>query len=284
MDIEQKIVKFEVKMVDDQTGIFEGYAATFSKKPDSYGDVIEPGAFTKTLQEGANRIKILWNHNPNEPIGKPITLTEDAHGLHIKGKLTLGVQRAREVLALMKDGVVNQLSIGYDAIICPTIDGIRHLQEVRLWDASPVAFAANPEAVIVGVKQLELKPYPNEHSCRLNPPGDYDEFRRTNRQSEGKTYSIILGKLKNEDIWEEQAFRYNKDVWDADEARAHCEKHDGTFEAASKALPIQGAEIITPEDKEAAELDSIVGSLKAENDGFSMAEAEKRIEAILSKI
>ena len=150
--MERKTIPFEVKDIDEETGIFEGYAATFSSVPDSYGDIIDPGAFKKTLKESANRVKILWNHIANEPIGKPIEIKEDDRGLWIKGKLSLGVQRAREVLSLMKDGVINEMSIGYDTIVGPMIQGTRHLKEIRLWDTSPVTFAANPEAMILAVK------------------------------------------------------------------------------------------------------------------------------------
>ena len=149
---ERKIVKFEVKEVDEEKGIFTGYAATFSDRQDSYGDIIDKGAFKKTLKEAGNRVKILFNHSVMEPIGKPIELTEDDKGLLVKGKLSLGVQRAREVLSLMKDGVITEMSIGYDTMKETWDKGVRHLQEVRLWDTSPVVFAANPEAVIRSVK------------------------------------------------------------------------------------------------------------------------------------
>jgi len=153
MKPEHKTVSFEIKEVDEETGVFTGYAATFSKKPDSYGDIIEPGAFAKTLKEAGNRVKILWNHNTLEPIGKPDELLEDDKGLLVKGKLSLGVQRAKEVLSLMKDGVITEMSIGYDTLKESWQDGIRHLQEVRLWDVSPVTFAANPEAIVLSVKK-----------------------------------------------------------------------------------------------------------------------------------
>jgi len=151
--MERKTFKFELKEVDEEEGTFTGYAATFSKTPDSYGDIIDKGAFAKTLKERFNRIKILWNHFILEPIGKPLEMTEDDKGLYVKGKLSLGVQRAKEVLCLMKDGVITELSIGYDPMKETWKEGIRHLQEIRLWDFSPVTFAANPEAVVVSVKK-----------------------------------------------------------------------------------------------------------------------------------
>jgi len=150
--MERKTVKFEVKDINEDEGTFTGYAATFSKHPDSYGDIIDPGAFTKTLKEQGNQIVSLWNHSIMEPIGKPTEIGEDKKGLLIKAKLSLGVQRAREVLSLMKDGVVTRMSIGYETIKQSYDEGIRHLKEVKLYDVSPVVFAANPDAVIIGVK------------------------------------------------------------------------------------------------------------------------------------
>ncbi len=175
--MERKTLKFELKSLDEETGVFEGYAATFSKTPDSYGDVIEPGAFAKTLQEGTKRIKILWNHNVNEPIGKPLEIKEDAKGLWIKGKLSLGVQRAREVFSLMQDGVINELSIGYDTIIGKMQGATRHLYELRVWDTSPVTFAANSEAAIMAVKENAMNDWGDDdlEEAKALPEGLPDE-------------------------------------------------------------------------------------------------------------
>jgi len=89
------------------------------------------------------------------------------------------------------------------------------------------------------------KPYPNEHACRLNEPGKYDEFRRGTRKHNGKTYSVIYGKLKNKDSWEDQAYRYSKDKWTESEARSHCKDHKGIlFEPASEKEIKQEEEMI----------------------------------------
>jgi predicted RNA-binding Zn-ribbon protein involved in translation (DUF1610 family) len=79
------------------------------------------------------------------------------------------------------------------------------------------------------------KPYPNEHACRLKEPDDFeaDSFRRTKREHEGKEYSVISGKLKGEDEMTEQAYRYDRDVWDVDVAERHCADHEGNFEPAA---------------------------------------------------
>lgn len=314
--MEHKTFTFDVKEIDGETGIFEGYAATFSKKPDSYGDIIDIGAFKKTIKENKSRIKILWNHNVLIPIGKPIMLKEDEHGLYVKGKLTLGVQRAQEILELMKDGVITELSIGYETVKQTWEKGIRHLQELKLWDTSPVSFAANPEAVILSVKEeeLELKPYPNEHACRLESPEKYSQFRRGKREHDGKEYAVIYGKLKDEAKWEEQAFRYDKEIWEAADAKTHCKDHDGKFEAAegkagrvisasnrakieavlSALQALLEAADKEPEPgkstqaleaaKEAAELDEVIEALKASNDDIDTKDAERRIDAILGKM
>lgn len=149
--MERKTVKFEVKAVDEESGIIEGYGATFSSKPDSYGDIIDPGAFSKTLKENKDSIVSLFNHNVMEPIGLP-ELKQDANGLHAKIRLVMDIQKARDTLALARAGVIKRMSIGYDTVKSDFIDGVRHLKEVRLYDVSPVIFAANQEARILSVK------------------------------------------------------------------------------------------------------------------------------------
>lgn len=82
-------------------------------------------------------------------------------------------------------------------------------------------------------------PYPNEHACRLNPPGKYKSFARQKRKSSGgKIYSVIFGIFMKggKKTSEEQAYRYPKASWTAAEARAHCKDHNGSFEAASKEM------------------------------------------------
>lgn len=80
-------------------------------------------------------------------------------------------------------------------------------------------------------------PYPNHHACRLVDPEEFeqDSFRTITREHEGKEYLVIVGRKKGEDSTSEQSYRYPKDVWSEDEARSHCENHDGQlFEPASE--------------------------------------------------
>lgn len=146
-----KALPFELKQVDVETGVFEGYAAYFGNV-DAWGDVIERGAFTKTLQENGRRVKICYQHNPMWPIGKPLELREDAQGLYVKGKIA-PTELGRDVLILMRENVIDELSIGYDAIKEEWRNGIRYLKEIRLWEISPVTWAANELARITGVKR-----------------------------------------------------------------------------------------------------------------------------------
>ena len=154
-------VKFSVKAVDDEQGVIEGYASVFGNV-DWYNDVVDKGAFKRTLNNGKN-IPILWQHNADFPIGVTTEAREDARGLYVKGKLVLESEKGREAYALIKAGAIKGLSIGYDTIeyTWNEEDQIRHLTEVRLWEWSPVTFPANEEAEITGVKkQPEDTPVP----------------------------------------------------------------------------------------------------------------------------
>lgn len=148
--MQRKVVPFEVKEVDVEQGVFEGYAAVFGNIDDG-GDVIEKGAFAKTLMERGQRVKICWQHDPREPIGKPLEMREDERGLYVKAKISL-TQRGRDALTLLRDGVVNELSIGYDAVKEAYEGTVRRLREVKLWEISPVTWAMNPLATVTDVK------------------------------------------------------------------------------------------------------------------------------------
>jgi len=84
-------------------------------------------------------------------------------------------------------------------------------------------------------ENLELRPYPNEHSCRLEDPGKYKKFARKNcyKKHDDKCIDYIFGVI-SEDESELQAMRYPKDIWTVDAARAHCKDAGGSFEAAKE--------------------------------------------------
>ena len=152
---ERKAFSFELESADESTGEFSGYAAVFGNR-DSGNDIIEKGAFAKTIVEDFHRIKILALHNDCWlPVGKPIELREDDRGLFIRGKIS-DTTMGRDIRTLLKDGVLSELSIGYDAIEFDydSKQDTRHLKEIKLWEVSIVTWAMNDQAKIEEVKSL----------------------------------------------------------------------------------------------------------------------------------
>jgi len=127
----------------------EGYASLFGD-PDRGGDVVAPGAFAASLQRMARegrRVRMLWQHDPAQPIGVWEEAREDARGLWVKGRLLDGVTRAREAAALIEAGALDGLSIGYRTLRAVKTDkGHRLLTELELWEVSLVTFPMLPSA------------------------------------------------------------------------------------------------------------------------------------------
>ena len=132
-----------------EAGAIEGYASLFDA-PDQGGDVVARGAYTASLKRmGAEgrRVRMLWQHDPREPIGIWDELREDARGLWVKGRLLETVARAREAAALIAAGAIDGLSIGYRTLRASKTDkGQRLLQELELWEVSLVTFPMLPSA------------------------------------------------------------------------------------------------------------------------------------------
>ncbi|MEM1266536.1 MAG: HK97 family phage prohead protease [Pseudomonadota bacterium] len=132
-----------------RNGVIEGYASLFDQA-DQGGDVVAPGAYSRSLGEGARpggAIKMLWQHDPLSPIGVWHEIVEDARGLHVKGRILTDVAQGRETLALLEAGAIDGLSIGYRTIRSEKrAEGGRRLLEVDLWEVSVVTFPMLPEA------------------------------------------------------------------------------------------------------------------------------------------
>ena len=140
-----------------ETGEFEGYGSTFGGEPDSYGDVIAPGAYTDSLashRAAGTMPKMFWQHDAGQPIGKWLDAKEDAKGLLLTGKLNMGVQRAREAYELLKAGDIDGLSIGYriEKYSVDTDTGVWTLEKIDLKEVSIVSIGANDNATIGSVK------------------------------------------------------------------------------------------------------------------------------------
>lgn len=158
--VEARFTALDFKSIADD-GRFEGYASLFNH-PDLGNDVVLPGAFRDTLaRRGARGVRMLFQHNPAEPIGTWDVIREDHKGLFVQGRLATGVARAREVLALMRSGAIDGLSIGFKAIKAhrDRAAGIRKLAQIDLWEISIVTFPMLPEARIFAVApQLRAQP------------------------------------------------------------------------------------------------------------------------------
>lgn len=140
-----------------ETGVFEGYASLFGV-PDLAKDVVAPGAFSESLaRRGAAGVRLLWQHDPAEPLGRWLSVAEDSRGLHVRGRLNLAVERAREIHALLREGAVDGLSIGYrvERARAERATGLRRLEKLDLWEISVVTFPMLPGARVSGAKREE---------------------------------------------------------------------------------------------------------------------------------
>jgi len=141
----------QISDIDENLGIVKGYGSVFGNK-DSDNDIIEKGAYRRTIKNNGSRVKYLYQHDITKPIGKMKELYEDEKGLVFVAevpKTTFG----NEVLELMKYGVIDENSVGimpvkkdYDE------NGIRVIKEAKLYEISAVTIAANDEAKILEVK------------------------------------------------------------------------------------------------------------------------------------
>src|SRR5512135_3253608 len=112
--MEHKNLTFEIKSVDYEGRTLEGFAAGIGNL-DQGGDIIHPGAFRKTLVERGGKIKFLWQHDPTDPIGRLMEAREESNGLFVKA-IVSDTARGRDALALLKDGAIGEMSIGYDPV------------------------------------------------------------------------------------------------------------------------------------------------------------------------
>jgi HK97 family phage prohead protease len=141
--------------VEDGGWEIAGYASTFGGSPDSYGDVVAPGAFADSIAERPT--KFLYEHHT--PIGKQLELREDARGLYGRWSI-VDTTAGTDAYKLAKAGVLDSLSIGYLADEVEFRDDVRVLKRVTLYEVSAVALPANPSAVVTDVKRAPPAPPP----------------------------------------------------------------------------------------------------------------------------
>jgi len=148
-----KAIPQETK-VDMDERIIEGYASTFGNV-DLIRDVVEKGAFKKTLKERFPKNLIKFRINHAWPIGIPTEIQEDSTGLLTVSRVSK-TPTGDEALVLAADGVMDRMSIGYDVVrdTWDRVNDIRHLKELKLYEYSMTDLAVNELAIINGVKAL----------------------------------------------------------------------------------------------------------------------------------
>ena len=265
MEMIYKVFRAEVKGVNADEGTVDLFIPVSTDSVDRDGEIVEPTAFKKTLPKFMKRPVLVASHDYRDltnQIGEWSKLKIADNGVEGKPKYYIneGNEQADWGFKLASKGMA-AFSIGFIPKVWEDGGGEpgkprRTYKEVELLEISQVIVPSNREAIqsirsksvdpIItelcdavekgiepeGILEPTQKPYPNEHACRLQDPGKFTEFRRGTRDHEGKKYSVIFGNPKGGGGWEEQAYRYGKDIWDAGAARNHCKSHDGSFEAA----------------------------------------------------
>ncbi len=151
--LERKFARFgeALEVTDAASGGTEisGYASLFGDV-DQGGDVVQAGAYgasLKTVAAEGRSIKMLWQHDPAQPIGVWDEVREDARGLWVKGRILSDVEKGREAAALITAGAIDGLSIGYRTVkATKNTKGQRLLSELELWEVSLVTFPMLPSA------------------------------------------------------------------------------------------------------------------------------------------
>lgn len=157
MNYSIKSINADVKDLDVKQGIVTGYFSAFGNV-DSDGDMIVPGAFTKTLKENGpssqkQRILHLYQHDTYRPLSKPHVLSEDQKGLYFETKMPQTTD-AVNVLKMYEAGIITEHSIGFRTIKEQKRDSYNEINEVKLWEGSSVTWGANPDTPFTGFKSL----------------------------------------------------------------------------------------------------------------------------------
>ena len=158
-ELQYKSCLTQVKDIDEK-GIVLFHASVFST-PDKVKDIVEKGAYKKTILEGFREIQHYKNHDSTMMPGVLHELTEDDYGLLAKSKLILNTQLGRETYeeykAMAEAGKSMGHSIGYSTVKEENgLDGYNHLKEIYLFEVSTLTKrAAHSDALTVGIKSID---------------------------------------------------------------------------------------------------------------------------------
>tara|TARA_R110002167_G_scaffold34173_3_gene109153 strand:+ start:439 stop:1131 length:693 start_codon:yes stop_codon:yes gene_type:complete len=166
----------ELLDADEHAGIIKGYGSYFGNK-DSDNDVIMKGSYTKTIKENGERVKYLYQHDMNQPIGKMRELYEDDKGLVFVAEIAK-TQLGKDVVELMKSGVLTENSVGIMPMQKENKGEYREISEVKLYEISAVTLAANDQAKILDVKgnvDIEKLSKRYDNLCKIIRKGDISD-------------------------------------------------------------------------------------------------------------
>lgn len=165
--LEQKSINAEIKDVDINKRVVTGYLSSFGNIDYDY-DIIDKGAFTKSIRERKDNIFFLNQHNWKQPHGKFNVLIEDSKGLYFESNPLPDVSYSNDVLKLYEAGIIKEHSIGFETIKSEWTKeeskDIRVIKEVKLYEGSNVTLGANPDTPFTGLKSMGLKEANNQIS------------------------------------------------------------------------------------------------------------------------
>ena len=180
---EHKYKSFELKAKEDNAGMIAGFFSTYDEEPDSYGDIIRPGAFTETIakrKESGHPFPLCFNHDFSAIIGAVDVVEDTEKGPYIEAHF-LETEQAQDVRKMLQSGAIYQFSFAYDVLGAdkPTDEqkkkGIENvLTKLEVFEISVVTVPANQNAVATEVKSIE----PETKQGRRNSRKDADTINK----------------------------------------------------------------------------------------------------------
>jgi len=154
-----KTKNFALIKSGEDVGTISGYFSTYDRIPDSYGDIVAPGAFTETIkkrEESGHPFPLCWNHDLDQIIGAVDSIEDDEHGPLMTAHF-FDTPLAQEKRELVKSGVVYQFSFAYDVLDAGPVEldeGVKawELRKIDLFEVSIVPIPANPRAEVTDIK------------------------------------------------------------------------------------------------------------------------------------
>jgi HK97 family phage prohead protease len=264
----------EVKFASDKSGVFSGYGAIFGNV-DSYGDVIEKGAFKNTLRAWEEKGKLppmllqhgggMFGGNADDllPVGKWTSMEENSKGLKVEGELfALNTERGQYIYEGLKAGALDGMSIGYKTIKfrngAKAGEPRRFLEQVDLVELSIVTFPANDKARVSGVKAID-----RDLRTAVKELGDAIELHEKHMDGSEPTTMASQKKMMR---MMERAFEAlttgkpggMKSITTIREFEDFLRDVGGYSHAAAKAIAAGGFKATDPRDEDGADLAAII--------------------------